>query len=418
MGGLVHFFNGFFQRKGSYIFMATLIARIASLLASYIAIQFIGNVELGYVIYALNIMAFILPISGLGVQQGLLRFGARLTSVSEKRVLFSHVFKKGLLFSFLLSLIVFLSSYLLSSSLPQAGYFLRLLSVLLFTSFLFEIVKIQFRLEHNNKQFAYAEIVYNVILVLNVFILGYYFKELGYAIAILVSPLLAFLLFFKSLKISFKTEESPVKLDVDFMKFGIFTGLANVATQLLFAIDIILIGVILKDAALVTAYKYVSIIPFSLLFLPNIILTTDFVTLTERIYDKDYIKDYGKTYMLLFLLFSVGIALLFYFFSDLMLGLFDSAYPKHRLMFFVLTAGIFGILIFRGLYGNLLSALGRSQVNYWISFSALLINIPANYYLIPKYGILGAAITSASLMWLSSIASFIAFKTLHNKVSK
>jgi len=83
--------------------------------------------------------------------------------------------------------------------------------------------------------------------------------------------------------------------------------------------------------------------------------------------------------------------------------------------FLVLTGGVFGILIFRGLYGNLLSALGKAQVNYWIAFVALIINIPANYYLIPRYGILGAAITSSSLMWLSSLSTWILFKILHNK---
>ncbi|PJA06931.1 MAG: hypothetical protein COX71_00670, partial [Flavobacteriales bacterium CG_4_10_14_0_2_um_filter_35_18] len=207
-------------------------------------------------------------------------------------------------------------------------------------------------------------------------------------------------------------------IDLVFLKYGLFASMANVATQLLFAVDILLIGSILNDSSLVTAYKYVSIIPFSLLFLPGILLTTDFVNLTERILDRAYIKKYCQNYMLFFTLISVGIIGVFYFFSNFILSLFNPAYIQYKSTFIVLSFGVSSILILRGLYGNLLSALGKAQVNYWTAFIALLINIPGNYYLIPKYGILGAAITSAILMWLSSIAAFIVFKILHQKALK
>ena len=418
MKNLIIFFKGFKDRKGNYVFIATVSARILSFIASIIALKLINKVDLGYVIYALNIMAFVIPLSGLGIQQGLLRFGARLNSVSEKKALFSFVFKKGILFSVILSAVIFILSYILPLEFEQSAYFLRWLSALLLTSFLLESIKIQFRLEHNNKKFALIEIFYNVLLVISVFILSSFFKELGYTIALIVAPLITFLWFFKSLNINFKSVVLPIPIDFSFLKYGFFAGMANVATQLLFAVDILLIGSILNDPSLVTAYKYVFLIPFSLLFLPGILLTTDFVNLTERIYNKSYINSYSKNYMLFFLLFSIGILAVFYPFSGFILSLFSPEYSQYTSTFLVLTVGVFGILIFRGLYGNLLSALGKAQVNYWIAFVALLINIPANYYLIPKYGILGAAITSAGLMWFSSLSTFVVFKILHNRASK
>jgi len=417
MKNLFSFFKGFYERKGSYVFIATITSRFLSFLASFIALKLIDNTELGYVIYALTIMAFIIPLSGLGIQQSLLRFGARLKSIDEKKALFGYVFKKGLIFSFFLSGFIFLISHYLTFKLPQAGYFLKVLSLFIISSFLLELIKVQFRLEHNNKQYAYVEITYSFILVISVFVLSYYFKEDGYVLAIILSPLLAFLGFIKFLHLDIKSKP-PFKITYYFFKYGFFAGLANVATQLLFAIDILLIGNILQQPALVTAYKYVSLIPISLLFLPGILLTTDFVTLTERIYDKKYINNYCKNYMLFFLLFSIGIFLVFYLFAPEILSIFSSSYKRYTSTFLVLTFGVSGILIFRGLYGNLISALGKAHVNYWISFIALFIDIPANYYLIPNYGILGAAITSASLMWISSVASLIIFKVLHKKMLK
>jgi O-antigen/teichoic acid export membrane protein len=418
MQNLISFFKGFIGRKGNYVFIATVSARILSLLASVIALKLINDVDLGYVLYAMSIMAFVIPLSGLGVQQGLLRFGARLNSISEKKALFSFVFKKGLLFSLLLSSILFILSFIIPLKFAESAYFLRWLSILMISMFLLEIVKIQFRLEHNNKKFAVVEILYNTLLVITVFVLSYFYKELGYTLALIIAPFITFLWFFKALKINFKSAIKPIPLDFTFIKYGFFAGLANVTTQLLFAIDILLIGSILNDSSLVTAYKYVSLIPFSLLFLPGILLTTDFVNLTERIYDKAYINNYSKNYHLFFALFCIIVALFFYPLSDFILSLFDTDYVQYSSTFLVLTGGVFGILIFRGLYGNLLSALGKAHVNYWIAFVALLINIPANYYLIPKYGILGAAITSSVLMWLSSLATLIIFKILHNSALK
>ena len=418
MQNLISFFKGFKDRKGNYVFIATVSARILSFLASIIAFKLINKVDLGYVLYAMSIMAFILPLSGLGVQQGLLRFGARLNSVAEKKALFSHVFKRGLLFSLLLCSLIFIVSFIVPLKFEESAYFLRALSLMMLSMFLLEIVKIQFRLEHNNKKFAFVEIFYNSLLVITVTVLSYFYKEWGYTLALILAPFITFLWFFRRLKIDLKTLKKPLPLDFTFLKYGFFAGLANVATQLLFAIDILLIGSILNDSSLVTAYKYVSIIPFSLLFLPGILLTTDFVNLTENIYDKTYIKNYSKNYHLFFVLFCVIIALLMFPLSEFILKLFDPDYIEYTPTFLVLTSGVFGILIFRGLYGNLLSALGKAQVNYWIAFIALLINIPANYYLIPKYGILGAAITSSSLMLLSSISPWILFKLLHNKSLK
>lgn len=418
MENLKHFFKGFIDRKGNYVFVATVSARILSLLASIIALKLIDATDLGYVIYALNIMAFLIPLSGLGIQQGLLRFGAQLNSVTEKKALFSFVFKKGLIFTLLFSALIFILSYFIPLKFPQSAYFLRWLSALIISMFLLEMIKVQFRLEHNNKKFAFVEIFYNFLLVIAVFVLGYFFKDMGYTIALILAPLVTFLWYFKSLKINFKSAVLPVPIDLAFLKYGFFASMANVATQLLFAVDILLIGSILNDSSLVTAYKYVSIIPFSLLFLPGILLTTDFVNLTERILDRAYIKKYCQNYMLFFTLISLGIIGVFYFFSDFILSLFDPAYIQYKSTFMVLSFGVSSILIFRGLYGNLLSALGKAQVNYWTAFVALLINIPGNYYLIPKYGILGAAITSAILMWLSSIAALIVFEILHQKALK
>ena len=59
--------------------------------------------------------------------------------------------------------------------------------------------------------------------------------------------------------------------------------------------------------------------------------------------------------------------------------------------------------------GNLLSAIGWPKINALFSVIILVLNLITNYFMILHYGIEGAAITTAALMWLSGILSLGAF---------
>jgi O-antigen/teichoic acid export membrane protein len=180
-------------------------------------------------------------------------------------------------------------------------------------------------------------------------------------------------------------------------------------------IDILLIGYVLNAPEMVTNYKYISLIPLSLLFLPRAFINADFVAFTEKINNKEYIIKYIKSYLLLFSIISLFICLFSYFSAAFILNIFDSKLTKFGTPFLILIIGVCGILIFRGLFGNLLSSIGKAHINFYITSIALVLNVISNLFLIPKYGITGAAITSAALMWITGIASTIIFWRLYNK---
>tara|TARA_R110002073_G_scaffold336208_1_gene530917 strand:+ start:52476 stop:53741 length:1266 start_codon:yes stop_codon:yes gene_type:complete len=416
--GVKELFNGFKERNGLSILSATVIGRVLSFFASWIALQLIDHSKLGVVIYAFTIVSFIIPIAGLGLHQSLIRYGALLKTENEKKSLFVYVLKKGMFWSFILVFITILLSYIFNDFLPESQFYIIILSFVIPTTFLLEIIKIQFRLYHKNNLFASADITYNVLLVIAVSVLSYRYKEIGYAIALVATPLLVSLFFLKTLRINFSKKIELTILDFTFWKYGFFASLSNVATQLLSAIDILLIGYLITETSMVTIYKYVALVPLSLLFLPRVFLTTDFVAITERIYDKNYIKNYIKNYLLIFIPISVFIGLLSLAFAKNILLFFGSDFSSYSSSFTVLIIGILGILILRGLFGNLLSAIGKAYINYWIAFSAILLNVVSNYYLIPKYGIFGAALTSAMLMWLTGIVSCLLFFWMYQNLKK
>ena len=382
-------------------------------MGSVVVLRLLDNKELGVILFAFSIIQFIIPIAGFGLHQSLLRYGALLKSNKEKEKLFSYVLKNGVIGSLILIIIVILVGWFIPFQFKKTFYYLSLLSTAILTNFLFELVKTQFRLQHKNILFAKAEFFQSFLLVVLIFTLTLYLEGLGYVIALISAPLLSAIILVKKLKITFYFKSDLTITNLDFWKYGFFGGLSNVVTQLLFIIDIILIGELMSDPLLVTQYKYISIIPFSLLFLPRIFIAADFVTFTEKINQKEYIKKYIKSYMLFFSFLSIIIFSLSYVFSDSILLIFGEQYVKYSDSFLILIFGVTGIFILRGLFGNLLSSIGKMSVNYYIVSAALIINIISNYYLISRYGIKGAAITSCILMWFTGILSWICFNYLY-----
>jgi len=411
---LKSYIQNFVSRAGNYILSASIISRLLSFLASWITLQLIPNKELGIVLFSYNIILFIIPIGGFGLHQSLLRYGALLKTSEEKNSLFRFTFFKGIWATCILILIILIGSFFIDFKFENTKNYLAFLSLILIPMYVFELMKIQFRLQNKNKLFALTEVVFFSILTLTILVLSYYFKEKGYAIALVLTPILSVLFFVKKIKADLVFKEKLSIINRKFWSYGIFASLSNVVTQLLFVIDILLIGILLNDAEMVTNYKYISLIPLSLLFLPRAFINTDFVVFTENIYNKKYIVKYIKSYLLLFSILSIGFCLFFGLFADTILSLFDVTFIQYKTSFIILVFGVSGILIFRGLFGNLLSSIGKAHVNFYITSMALLFNVVSNYYLIPKYGIKGAAITSALLMWITGIVSAFIFWKLYN----
>lgn len=409
MRNIYEFLNGFISRAGSYVLSSSIISRGLSFLASWIAIKLIPNKELGAVIYAFQIIAFLIPIAGFGLEQGLLRYGAQLKSTIEKNKLFYYTLKYGVTGSLFFISLVIISSLFIDFKLDKTQFYLMLLSTAFITYFIFGLIKIQCLINKNNKLYSFINLTHSILLVVFTLILSHLFGELGYAICLIIAPLITAFLFINKLNINWNNSKGSDVPNIKFWRYGFFASMSNVTTQLLISIDIILIGSILNNLELVTAFKYISLIPFSLLFLQQAVITTDFVDFTEKINDREFIINYIKNYLKIFSIISLFSILFMYLFGGLILSFFDNSYANYKNILIILTLGVSGILTGRGLFGNLLSSIGKAQVNFITTSIALLLNILLNYFLIPKFGILGAAITSATLMWFTAILSAFAF---------
>lgn len=412
------FLSNFIARSGNRVLISTVLSRVLSFSASWVALQLISNEKLGVVLFSYNIIVFILPFSGLGLYHGLIRYAPLLKNSSEKTRLFNYVLRKGILLSLLIAVGVSFFSLLIPFQIERSNYFVAVLAFLIIPDYIFQVIKIQFRILHDNTSFAKVEVVYNLILFVTVCLLSFLFEEKGYTIALIIPAVITSLIFIKKLKPSFSKIPKPQIATQEFWKYGFFASLTSVVSQLLIAIDILVIGSLILDTTAVTTYRFISIIPLSLLFLPQAVMNTDFVKLTENIFDKNNTHTYIKNYISLFSIISICGLFISWFFSKEILSFFDENFIQFDTSFFILMLGTSSILMFRGLFGNLLCSIGKVNTNLYISSIAILLNCCGNFYLIPIYGIKGAAITSASIMWFTSLTSTFAFFYLYQSFLK
>ena len=414
---LRNFIAGFLRRGGPAILISTVLARGLTFFASWLALQLLPGESLGLILFAVSILSFFIPFAGFGAAQGLLRFGALREDPGEKELFFIKLAKKGLLFS--LMIVVFISVFagFFTYSLPGAKYYLVILSALLIPQFLLELLKTYFRIIPDNNKYALTEFTHALLSLVLIFTGCFLLKETGYVLALLLSPALTFLIFFPKKLSKILNDRSEQDPPGSFWRYSIFAGLSNTASQLLIALDILLIGILLQNPIDVTHYKYISLLPFSLAIIPNIVLTTDFVRLTKAITDRKFIDTYIRNYLLIFVIITVLIWTVCLLFTNEILLFFGEDFPALKTEFYLLLAGISSVLLIRGLFGNLLSASGLSQLNFWISIAAIGLNLILNILLIPRYGIFGAALTTAITMWITSLTSVFLFYHYRKKVS-
>ena len=407
------------NRKGGYVFSAIMISKLLGFVLSVLVINTITKNEYGLVSYAYNIISFVAPFAGFGIFQSLARYGPLQESQNKKRQLFKFVLGRGILASLLLSCLVVLFAGLITKSLPESYSYLVVVSGLVITHFIFEVIKIHYRIYNINKLFAYLEIGHSVILLLSGTILTYFYGGYGYMIALIISPLIISLYILVRHKMLVNIDK--IEYSKDYKKslwsFGFYTSLGGLTAQLIFSIDILTIAFIIpNEPDKVALYKAASLIPFALLIIPAAVMKTDLVKITQNYQNKAFLKKYMANYMIIFLIISLVLAAGLILFSTYIMSLFGTEYVEASPLINVFAIGLIGALVFRGLFGNVLDAIGWAKTSAYISIVILVLDIILNYFLVGKYGIIGAAYSTSFLLWMAGISTLVAFSIYLRKL--
>lgn len=406
MKSLQEFLQNFFKNKGQYVFFSLLIAKICGLISSIAVVRLLPQSDFGIMTIVASVFAVFATFSGFGSAQGFLRFGAIAEQAKEKEKLHQHFFLQGFLYQLILSVLFIISSIFFVQKYGDVLLIFIFFTIRLIGFYFFNHIQSFFRVYHDNKNFARVNNVVNVFGLILIIILTYFFGLKGYLFAISVAPFLSLFWFFKYKILNFQRIKLQKKELWSYSFHAVFTAFLS---DLLFSLDILLLGFLLNENA-VADYKVAIILPSNLTFLAVSMLQADFPKIAKNAHNQLFVKDYISNYYKIFIpicLVILGVS--FFFAKEILTLFFSSQYAHETQVFLILVITFLMNMLFRNLFGNLLSAVGEMKKNTIISiFSLIVLGISA-FILVPKFQILGMGISVFLAMTFSGFLGMFFF---------
>lgn len=396
MGGLKEFLSRFFSNKGHHVFFSFLIAKICGFLGSLVIIRLLPENEYGILSIVMSVCAIFLPFSGFGSNQIFLRYGA-ISEKENKQNLSSYLFFKGI-FNEIILIVIFVGiSLFYTPKYENIIIIFLFFGIRLMGFYLSNHIQTYYRINGKNDVFAKVSSAINIGGFILLLVLTYLFKFYGYLLAIALIPYLS-LFWLKKEMFSAKRIVYDNKKEI--WRFGIFTAATSVISETLFSLDVMLLGFLMNENA-VANYKVAILLPSNITVLAISFMQSDYPLLSKNYQNKNFLKSYIKNYYKIFIPICILILGFFYFFKDLLLKVFfgTNYSDNSNLMMILLLGFTFGMLS-RNLFGNLLPAIGKIEVNTWVSILSLIILCVTAYFLVNTFGILGMGISlSLVLIW-------------------
>lgn len=402
------FIRDFFKNNGQYVFFSLLIAKICAFLGSLLIIRILPQSEFGLISIVASVFAIFSPFNGFGSTQSLLRFGSISDNKEDKDQLARYLFMKGFVNQLFLSLGFLLVSLFYINKYEGIFLIFACFAIRLVGLFFLAHIQSELRINRNNKEFAKVGNVVNIGTLLLILPGAYFGGLLGYLLAITLAPFLA-LFWMKKIKpesTSILQKYSPKEI----WDYALHSAETASLSDALFSMDILLLGFLLNETA-VAQYKVAILIPANITFLALTLMQSDFPVLANQYKNKIFLKNYIFNYYKLFVPICLVIFLPGFFWSkEILHWLFGSQYAESSLVFTILL-GVFCLnMLFRNLYGNLLSAVGKMKFNTITSVLALLFIIILAWIFVPKYGILGMALATGGTLLFTGFLLMVYFQ--------
>lgn len=253
--------------------------------------------------------------------------------------------------------------------------------------------------------------LFSLVLLLFVFKLELEGAILSFILGYFLSVLYSIIMLFRVYKIDFSIRYFSWEYVKKAISYGLKTHTSNVMTFLNYRLGVLLVGVFISPAAVgiytvaVNLGEKISIFSqsFSQVLLPRIASSK----LEE---DRNKITATVSRFIMAFI---ICVSLAIYLFTDLIFWVFGEEYRDSSHILQLLLPGL-TVLAVEKILSNDLAGRGRPDLNMYVSFVNVGLNVVLNLLLIPQYGVRGAAIASS----LTYIVSFIIKILIYRKVTK
>lgn len=397
--------TGFF-----HIFGSSVINKIIVLMTTIILVRILTKDEYGAFSYTWNIYSLVLILNGMGIESGLLQVASERSGDSKfARSVFNYATRFGLRFDFILGLVIILVGIFFPLKIESSKKLLVTLCVLPLIQLVFQLLSTYLRTQKRNQDYSCLQVINSTILFFLSVVFSYLFREKGLVLAYYVSFIISIVFAIKVLSVTpYEKKYIPLSVDAknNILKISIISMLNAGLSQILYLIDIFIIGLIDPKESIIAVYKVATIIPNALVFIPISFIMYLYPYFAEKKDNKEWC--YKKYKLVVFALgsFNLFISVSVYVLAPYIVSIiFGSQYTECVPILRLLSISYFFSGTFRILSGNLLVTQRRLKFNLIVAVLSSVLNIFANYYFIVDYGAIGAAYATFLVVLFSSLCN-------------
>lgn len=397
------------------VLFANIFSYFIAFCGSVIYVRLLGKTDFGLYTFAFNIISLFLLINGFGAASGILQYVSRAQSEEERIGYLNFAVQSGGLFNFAISCLIILYALIIPLPLPDAKPILLTMAFFPLGRLYIDIFQAYFRACQKNKLQARFSILNNSILLIGnvigiIWLKLYgliYFTYIGYLVMFIFSSWK-----FRHLTI-FNWKKAKQIQRRQFISYSFFSTLANAFSGLLFVLDIIIISYVVKDPKLIAAYKVATLIPFAINFIPNVVVNFYYPEFAKNAHNPILVRKLARFISRRLFYFSGTVSLFLIIFAHpLIMLIFGRNYSDSVLPFQILSFGYWIIATFRTVNGNILAALGKVKLSFYLTSIILFVNIAVTYIMVVHYSITGAALAVVFIYTFSSLIGYIALRLI------
>lgn len=417
MKGIIIFLQEFFQRNGQFIFFSMLISRLSSFLTGIFIVRLISQHDYGQITIVASLFALFSSLIGFGSSYSVLRYVPLEMQNDDKKELSVYLLRKGFNYQILLTILFLTISFFYVERYSHVVIIFVFFAVRLIGFYFLTHILADYRANEKNRTYAYLSLIISVTGLIGSISLTFFWGTFGYLISISILPYLSLLWIRKEKLQTWSIRKIPPK---GVWNYALNAAATSLLSDLLFSTDIILLSIYSNETDIAN-YKVAVMIPFNITLLGISVIFASYPQIVKHYNNYWYLKNYVLNYYKIFVPISIFIFAIGSIFAEQIIKTVFGVEYVSTINVAVFTLYLFTFLLnilFRNLYGNMLSAVGKISVNTWVSIFSILILFVLSYFFVPKYGILGMAISMSVVLFCSGIILCTSFwNYLKSKVS-
>lgn len=409
--------NKLFETGFFHIFGSTVINKIIGFLSSILIVRIISKTDFGVYSYANNILSIALIFSGMGMTSGVFQL---CSENSKEKEYFNSIYKYGTkwgtISNVFLGIIIIIISLSVPLSIEGSNWLLLLMSGYPIITVLFQFQQTYLRASLNNISYSYVTML-NTILILIFSVIGsLVYSTIGLIVGTYLANIITVITSEKHFQFYNNGNVSISKRDKKDLKSISFISMFNNGlSQLLYSVDLFIIGVFIINPDIIATYKTATIIPTALYFIPSSVCMYIYPYFVIHKEDKEWTINKYKLLLKVMCVLNFIISVILFLFAPLIIKVFfGEQYLDAVNIFRILVIGYFFNGTFKGVAGNLLVSQRKLKFNLFTSVLALVINITFSIILLPMVGIIGAAISNTCVNLIIGMISTIYYIQLIN----